>query len=392
MKDKLFAGFLFAVVFLTLASTAVAKTWYVNGVSGSNHHSCTSLSTACKTIRHAISLAAAGDVINVAPATYVENLTVGLSIRILGSGASTTIVDGGAVGQVVSISHGNVTLSGMTFRNGRSAHGGAGIGNGGILSLSNSIVSGNAVNISCAEFCLGEGGGIHNSGRLVIDNSTISGNAVNTSCPRSPCLLAFSGGGGISNTGRGIVTIRNSTISGNRALLAGAIKNVGFGSTVTIINSTVSGNRSPKSAAIYTDEGTMTISNSTIGRNLGGGVIVQSSAAAKLQNSIVANNSGANCLGVTSMGYNLSSDRSCAFNGPGDLNNIDPMLGLLRDNGGPTKTMALPSGSLAVDAGNPNGCNDGSGHLLKTDQRGMPRPNAEDTRGCDIGAYELQSD
>jgi hypothetical protein len=54
--------------------------------------------------------------------------------------------------------------------------------------------------------------------------------------------------------------------------------------------------------------------------------------------------------------------------------------------------MALPSGSPAVDAGNPSGCSDGLGHLLKTDQRGQPRPDTEDTGGCDMGAYERQSD
>jgi hypothetical protein len=115
-------------------------------------------------------------------------------------------------------------------------------------------------------------------------------------------------------------------------------------------------------------------------------VIVQRSfgfGAAKLYNSIVAENSAANCLGVTSKGYNLSSDGSCAFNGAGDLNNTDPMIGFLRDNGGPTKTMALRSGSLAVDAGDPSGCK------VKTDQRGEPRPDPEDAGGCDIGAYEL---
>jgi hypothetical protein len=64
----------------------------------------------------------------------------------------------------------------------------------------------------------------------------------------------------------------------------------------------------------------------------------------------------------------------------------------LQNNGGPTQTQALLSGSPAIDAGNPSGCTDGQGHLLKTDQRGMPRRNPEDTGGCDIGAYERQSD
>jgi hypothetical protein len=74
------------------------------------------------------------------------------------------------------------------------------------------------------------------------------------------------------------------------------------------------------------------------------------------------------------------------------MNNINPLLGPLANNGGPTQTMALLPGSPAIDSGNPSGCTDGLGHLLKTDQRGDPRPNIEDTGGCDRGAYERQSD
>ena len=50
--------------------------------------------------------------------------------------------------------------------------------------------------------------------------------------------------------------------------------------------------------------------------------------------------------------------------------------------------MALLPGSPAIDAGNPSGCTDDQGNLLKTDQRGQPRPDKEDTGGCDMGAYE----
>ena len=46
----------------------------------------------------------------------------------------------------------------------------------------------------------------------------------------------------------------------------------------------------------------------------------------------------------------------------------------------------------AIDAGNPAGCTDGQGALLKIDQRGLPRPNREDTGACDMGAYERQGD
>jgi hypothetical protein len=59
----------------------------VNGVGGSDSNDCRSSLTACKTIGHAISLAASGDSINVAAATYVEDLTIGISLNVIGSGA-----------------------------------------------------------------------------------------------------------------------------------------------------------------------------------------------------------------------------------------------------------------------------------------------------------------
>jgi len=198
---------------------------------------------------------------------------------------------------------------------------------------------------------------------LTIRDSTVSGNAAY----RGFFTVGSAGGGVFSAhcTFSGYSTIINSTLSGNSASSGGGI----FARGAAINNSTLSGN--------------------SAGRGGGGGI----SGVATIQNSIVANNSGGNCAGtMTSNGYNLSSDGSCNFNGPGDLNNTNPMLGPLQNNGGPTQTMAVPSGSPAVDAGNPSGCTDGSGHLLKTDQRGQPRPDAEDTGGCDMGAYESQSD
>ena len=93
------------------------------------------------------------------------------------------------------------------------------------------------------------------------------------------------------------------------------------------------------------------------------------------------------------MGYNLSSDKTCRFDGPGDLNDTVPKLGKLGNYGGPTETIPLLPGSPAGDAGNPAGCTDGRGHLLKTDQRGKPRPGKyKHDQRCDMGAYERQHD
>ena len=55
------------------------------------------------------------------------------------------------------------------------------------------------------------------------------------------------------------------------------------------------------------------------------------------------------------IGYNLSSDDGGGFlTGPGDQIDTEPLLGPLRNNGGPTFTHSLLRGSLAIDAGDPN--------------------------------------
>jgi len=401
-----------------ISSASSASTWYVNGVSGSDSHNCMSSLTACKTIGHAISLAVPGDSVMVAAATYYENLTIGISLKVIGSGASTTIIDGGGVGAgVAGVGGTNVTLSRVTVRHGAASLGG-GIYNAGTLTINNSTISGNRA-ISTSRFCC-RGGGIYNAGTLTINNSTIR---ANRAMVHSGCLFCGLGGGVFSSgrliinnskiqennaalSGGGIATnsytannlmINNSTISGNSATIGGGIQAGSAANNLMINSSTISGNSAAEDGGgINTDTSgsTLTISSSTISGNsatIGGG-ISNFGTAIILKNSIVANSSsGGNCSGtITSQGHNLSSDHTCNFTNTGDLNNTDPMLGPLQNNGGPTATMALPLGSPAVDAGNPTGCTDGLGHLLKTDQRGKPRPDAEETAGCDIGAYEYQ--
>ena len=172
------------------------------------------------------------------------------------------------------------------------------------------------------------------------------------------------------------------------------------GSTVTLNNSTVTGSTAYRCSGscggaggtIVNGSGNLALNNSTVSENSAGGIF-NDSGTATLQNSIISSNSARNCTDtITSRGYNLSSDGSCAFSNSGDRNNTNPLLGTPGSNGGPTPTLPLLAGSPAIDAGNPNGCTDGHGNLLKTDQRGLPRPDPEDTGGCDMGAYERQLD
>jgi hypothetical protein len=277
---------------------------------------------------------------------------------------------------------GNLTVTGCTL-SGNSAStafnaAGGGIYNTGNLTVTNSTLSGNQA---------GAGGGILNSGNLTVTSSTLSGNSAGTQ----------SGGGGILSTG-GTVTVNSSTLSGNSTSGSGGGIRVGSGNVI-IDNSTFSLNTAVTGAGIsHTGTGTVTLTSSTLSQNFasnqGGGIFHTGTGTVVLRDTIVARNS-APMSSVDVMGALNSQGHNLIGNGAGgsgygatDLvgtapNPIDPLLGPLEDNGGPTKTMALLAGSPAIDAGDNTGAPD-------WDQRGPGYPRI--VNGIiDIGAFEVQS-
>jgi hypothetical protein len=190
---------------------------------------------------------------------------------------------------------------------------------------------------------------------VTIEASTISGNSANGDFGGG-----FGNGGGIYNYGT--VTMDDSVISGNSANgCGGGIVSV-FG-TATIEASTISGN------SAY----------------LGGGIC--SSTLTTLQNSIVARNAGGDGSGeFDSFGHNLVGNTEGTSGWVAtDLLNVDPMLGPLQYNGGPTMTMALLPGSPAIDAGS----NDLIPVGVMYDQRGPGFQRIVNGK-VDIGAFEWQ--
>src|SRR5260370_19813083 len=155
-------------------------------------------------------------------------------------------------------------------------------------------------------------------------------------------------------------------------------------------------------------DGTFQLSNVTIAGNtgLGGGLTNASSSTITIRNTLIAKNknetlSPQDCatLGagtITSAGYNLiQKTKGCTITGTttGNKTGVNPSIGPLQDNGGPTLTRALLLGSPAIDAGNPAGCADENGTPFSNDQRRKPRTVDGDANGsaiCDIGAFELQ--
>src|SRR5207245_1026079 len=128
-------------------------------------------------------------------------------------------------------------------------------------------------------------------------------------------------------------------------------------------------------------------SNGTLGLGRGAD-LARIAGTSWLENSILASTTnGANAYGtITDAGHNLSSDSTPT--GPSPLKKIDPKLGPLQDNGGPTKTMAvLTTNSPGVTANSPAiDAIPATDDFPPTDQRGIERPVGA---GADIGAFEL---
>ena len=334
------------------------------------------------------------------------------SVSILGPGPGLLTVSGNNACRVFNVTGTNVTISGLTIANGYGTVNGAGIYAGGspgsVLSLNNCVVTNNSTTVNV------DGGGIFNSSgvTMTISNCTIAGNSA----------AGGGNGGGICSSNATLMIVA-STLSGNLAGFGGGIANNGsFGghATLTINTSTLSTNSAFGGGGGILNYGSsgsaiLTINASTLTGNSssqnGGGIFTSGdggTGTVQIADTILnAGASGANFYNygatIISDGYNLSSDAAGGdatqnpggfLNAAGDIRNTDPKLGPLQNNGGPTWTHALLSGSPAIDQGKANAV---LGLGLATDQRGFPRPsdnpnlaNAPGGDGSDIGAYELQ--
>lgn len=339
------------------------------------------------------------DTVRVPNGTYVlrgEQVTIQSSLAIAGSGRAGTVVDGNNASIVFGISPGSgyqVTFSGITVRNGNASTGG---GNGGgiwaggpntRLTLDNVTLDRNVAQFQ---------GGLAPGDVTVIRNSTLSNNSA-----------TMDGGAILANVSS--LTVQSSVLRNNHAGLSGGALSVSSGS-VALTNVTVGGNTAAQNGGgIYVGSGaTASLTSSTIAGNqaaVGGGIANAGALAPVLRNSLIARNFNPgnpggrrDCSGAfTSQGYNLvQTTTGCTIAGDltGNILHVEPLLGPLQYNGGPTLTRALLTGSPAIDAGNPALPGSGASACPGTDQRGVTRPrdgNGDGVTRCDIGAYEAEA-
>ncbi len=279
-------------------------------------------------------------------------------------------------GGAVYTSGSDLTITDTVFENNTALIAGgifAHLGSGNVFEMTDSSLLGNRALTS-------DGGGLYLfglDGSAILQNVTIAGNT------------SARDGGGLYSVAGPPVVMANSTVSGNRAGRdGGGIKN---GTPLfSLSNLTITGNDAD-----------------TDGDNVGMGGGVQGNF--RIENTIIAGNTQVNstfpapdCSGtLTSAGYNIiGSQVNCTITaGPGDQiglsgAEIDPLLGAIAYNGGPSRTHPLLTGSPAIEIGNPGGCtwdddNDGGAStaesILNEDQRGETRPFDVN---CDAGAFE----
>jgi len=329
---------------------------------------------------------------------------------------NTATRDGGGLHTGNSFGEGIVRVSDSEFSKNTAVRGGGIYNSGDFLHVLRSVVDENRVvgNFDTPQRGSALGGGIysanHSATQFFVIESIVSSNSstVAVNAPESEGAV----GGGIYARSGG--SFARTAFTGNRAV--GGENGQAFGGAIALVagdmltsNLTFSGNQSDGdggAVALFANAGSASLTSTTMTNNqadadmdgvgVGGAIWSESTTPMRLDSTIVAGNFRRTDIPDNVFGEaTATSDHNLIGVGDGlsGITNgvngnqigtaaepIDPLIGPLQDNGGPSPTHALLPGSPAIDAGNTS--ND-------TDQRGVDRPDDDSLR--DIGAFELVS-
>lgn len=279
-------------------------------------------------------------------------LVVSGDLVVNGPGAEALALDAFGANRILTITAGQVLLNDLVLQNGLAPAlqpGGGVLVNGGDLMLARCAVLNNRTQVVVGVNADGAGVYVNSSRRLTARQCLFAGNQV-----------GLGTGGAVRGHNGSILEFANCTFSGNSATQGGAVS---FANLASFSHCTV-------------------VDNSAT--SAGGGVWAPV-LGARVANSIVFRNvapSGADWLGsAQSGGFNLLGVVSGSSGWvASDRAGLDPLLGPLGDNGGPTHTYALLDGSPARDSADPTS-------VESEDQRGVSRPQGP---GWDVGAFEFE--
>ena len=362
----------------TASATVVAgATWYVTSTgtaTGCASPAGTS-SDPFGTIAGALACATDGDKVLVGAGQFSGGFSVASNVTIEGAGAFSTTITGlastlsPAPTSEVTLAPGvEATLDGLTVTG--ASQGGSTATNAvsmtsGSLVLDKALLEDEASSPAQAVVSASPPSGTAAS--VTLQASTVATGAFSTD---AGVVVAYNGPAGSTGLDRSTVSIVNSTIDASSIVTA----------TVTVLNTNLSLLDDTVVASAL--QALRALDASTV--SMGGTVLLSQG------------NKAATCSAtLTDLGNNLvvgtAANSGCTVtNGvDGDIvstSGLDPHLGPLADNGGPTPTMALLAGSPAIGTNSVSNCTS-SVLVNDLDQRGDPR-NAAARAACDIGAYD----
>lgn len=361
------------------------------------------------TITAALAAANTGDTILVVTNELTENsITISKSVTIAGQGMYDTVVQGAtsrsnAAYRIFTVTANglDITVRDMTLRHGYTADGNN-ESRGPVFYCTGASTSLFVNCLFAANDTLNRqyarGGAIYlsnTSAGLSVSNCWFLGNRQNGT---------DAGGGAIAIDRAAWVRMDNSTFEGNSAQQVGGViwvsAAVGYGAPMEIRNCTFWNNRTTANTttgggAFYIGNKTTRIYNATIvsnaamGTSAVGGLYSGATGLCYLHNSIIAHNAGGTSNGelkcadggtlVATNGLVFGTSLNATTNGC--LVGVSPLADPPADNGGPTPTCALQTGSPCIGAAD-------LATALTFDQRGYARDAAPDLGAFEYGASE----
>jgi len=430
-----------------MAARATPTTLYVESGATGTMCSGPSSSQACPTISDAVGQAQSGDTIEVGTGYFEDNVTIPSTLTgliIEGSGSQQTfvapntessvfIVDANAQVSLVDLyvedgegdssgnggnisNRGTLSVTDSTITNGSPEDNGGNIWNDGSLSVTDSTLTegdpdgnGGAVyNATGGTATLTddtvyenygyEGGAVYNGGTATLTGDTLQenepeygGGMYNTGTATLTDDTVYDNnatGGGFDNTGG--ATLTDDTIDDNDGCDAGGL-NTG---QLLMEDDTVAGNSSDCAAGGLDADGTSSLIDDTFADNQQHDLDI-TGGTTTVAGTLLTSGCVYAADTISDGGYNIDEQGTCDMSASTSKSGVDPLLGPLSDNGGPTETMIPEAAATSTSQVSPALDQIPLGTMLDgydlcggTDQRGVSRPQAAN---CTEGSVEVEN-